>query len=214
MPNNPTQNKSEVSAAQEFIDIKDIRDDMIILKSGGVRKVLLLSTINFELKSQDERQAIINQYQAFLNSLEFPIQILISSRQANIEEYIDSIKEKATAETNPLIKIQAEEYINFIKNLVDIGNITTKNFLLTVPYYPKVGETAGGFGKKISQLIAKIANKPAQKEEINEEQLAEWQRQVYQRTEYIIAGLTRLGIKAVPLDTESLVELIYGYYNP
>jgi len=214
MPNNLTQNKSEISATQEFIDIKDIRDDMIILKSGGVRKILLLSTINFELKSQEERQAIINQYQAFLNSLEFPIQILISSRQANIEEYINGIQEKEKSETNPLIKMQIEEYINFIKNLVDIGNITTKNFLLIVPYYPKVSETAEGIGKKLSQLIAKITGKSVQKEEINEEQYIEWRHQISQRTEYIIASLTRLGIKAIPLDTESLIELMYGYYNP
>ncbi len=208
------QNNKDIEASQEFIAIKDIYKDIVVLKRGGIRKILMLSAVNFELKSQEEKELIIAHYQAFLNSLDFPIQVVVSSRKADIESYIESLNEKIKAEASPLIKMQAEEYLNFVRNLIEIGNISTKRFYLSVPYYPPLAEAASGLKTKLTNVFGIFGKKQKKEEEIDEKQLFEWQTQLNQRVEYIISGLSRIGIKAVPVEGEALIDLLYDYYNP
>ena len=123
-------------ASQDFVQIKEIRDGVVVLKDGSLRMVLMASSLNFALKSNDEQAAIISQYQNFLNSLDFSIQIFIQSRPININPYIDFLKETEKNQSNELIQIQTREYTEFIKTLVETANIVTKNFYIVVPFNP------------------------------------------------------------------------------
>src|SRR4051812_10288355 len=127
----PTSN-----ATQEFVPIKDVRDGIVILKDGGMRAILLCSSMNFSLKSTDEKNAILYQFQDFLNSLDFSVQILIQSRKLDIRPYIALLEEQEKAQTQELMKIQVREYIEFIKNFTETTNIMTKHFFIVVPYTP------------------------------------------------------------------------------
>src|SRR3989338_7127112 len=126
------------SATQEFVPIKEVRDGVVILKDGGMRAILLCSSMNFALKSDDERNAILLQFQDFLNSLDFSIEILLQSRRLDIRPYIALLEEQEKAQTNNLMKIQVREYIEFIKNFTENTNIMTKHFFIIVPYAPAV----------------------------------------------------------------------------
>ena len=93
---------------QEFLDIQEIKDGVVILKNGGLRAVLMVSSINFDLKSTDEQDAIISYYQSFLNSLDFPVQIIISSRRINLKHYLEDLDQKSKEQTNELLHLQME----------------------------------------------------------------------------------------------------------
>src|SRR3989338_4571304 len=124
------------SATQEFVPIKEVRDGIVILKDGGMRSILLCSSLNFSLKSEDERSAILLQFQDFLNSLDFSIEIVVQSRKLDIRPYIALLEEQEKAQTNNLMKIQVREYIEFIKSFTESTDIMTKNFFIVVPYSP------------------------------------------------------------------------------
>jgi hypothetical protein len=196
------------SSTQKYVDVEEVRDGVMILKNGTLRAVLMVSSINFDLKATEEQDAIIAQYQNFINSLDFPIQILISSRKLNLEPYLDFIKEKESQLTNELLTFQLGEYRNFIKNLTEVSNIMTKYFYLVVPFAPIENKKGGFFenlfngssGKKIISNRLDIFNT--------------YKSQLWQRVEHINAGLASTGVKVVPLKTEELIELLYNSYNP
>src|SRR3989338_11162866 len=123
-------------STQEFLPIKEIRDGVIVLNDGSLRMILMASSLNFALKSQEEQEAILFQYQNFLNSLDFSSQFFIQSRKLNINPYINSLKDIEKEQTNELLQIQTRECIEFIKNLVETINIVSKNFFVVVPYSP------------------------------------------------------------------------------
>src|SRR3989338_8572933 len=138
------------NATQEFVPIKEVRDGIVMLKDGGLRSILLCSSLNFSLKSEDERNAILLQFQDFLNSLDFSIEIVIQSRKLDIRPYIALLEGQEKNQTNNLMKIQVREYIEFIKNFTESTNIMTKNFFMVIPYSPGVlnpSET-GGIGAR------------------------------------------------------------------
>ena len=118
--------KAGASSTQRYVDVEEIRDGIIVLKSGALRSVLLVSSLNFDLKSSEEQDAIISQYQAFLNSLDFPIQIVASSRRFNVEPYLELLNDKEAVQENELLRFQIAEYKNFIKNLTDVSNIRSR----------------------------------------------------------------------------------------
>ncbi|MDO8529686.1 MAG: hypothetical protein Q7S18_03385 [bacterium] len=196
------------ASTQKYVDVEEIKDGAVILKSGAMRAILLVSSINFELKSSDEQDAIIQQYQAFLNSLDFPAQIMINSRRLNIEPYLDFLGEKEKSQTNELLRLQMSEYRNFIKNLTEVSNIMTKSFYIIVPFSPVESEEGGIFGK-ISALFA-----PRQKVLKKRESFETFKNQLWQRVDHIISGLSGIGVKIVPLQTEEIIELLYNAYNP
>lgn len=200
--------------SQEFIQIKEIRDGVLILKNGGLRMILMTSSLNFALKSQDEQTAIINEYQNFLNSLDFSVQIFIQSRPININPYLELLKEAEKIQTSELVKIQTREYIEFIKTLVETANIVTKNFYVVVPYNPPVIEMGGKAGvlANITNIFSKKS--AAETQENKEMQFEEYKEQLVQRSEVALNELARLGVRATPLGTEEIIELFYYLYNP
>jgi hypothetical protein len=169
---------------------------------------MLVSSINFDLKSTDEQDAIIQQYQGFLNSLDFSTQILISSRRLNIEPYLDFLGEKEKKQTNELLKLQISEYRNFIKNLTEISNIMTKLFYIVVPFSP-IENKEGGIFDKVSSIFS-----PKQEISRKKENFETYKNQLWQRVDHVISGLSGIGLKIVPLKTEEIVELMYNSYNP
>lgn len=195
------------ASTQRYIDVEEVRDGIIILKNGSLRAVLMVSSINFDLKASEEQNAIIAQYQNFLNSLDFPLQIVVSSRKLNLNPYLDFLKQKESQLTSELLVFQLAEYRNFIKSLIDVSSIMTKYFYIVVPFSPIESKKGGFFenlfggssGKKVSNKL-EIFNT--------------YKNQLWQRVEHISAGLSVTGVKVVPLNTEEVIELLYNSYNP
>lgn len=196
------------TSTQKYVDVDEIKDGVIVLKNGSLRSILLVSSINFDLKSTDEQDAIILQYQAFLNSLDFPLQVMIGSRRLNIDPYIDFLGEKERVQPNELLRLQIAEYQNFIKNLTEVSNIMTKSFYITVPFSP-VESKEGGLFSKISAMLS-----PHQEIMKKRETFETYKNQLWQRVDHVISGLSGIGLKIVPLETQEIIELLYNSYNP
>ena len=129
-------NKKTKATTQKYLDIAEIKEDVVVMKDGTLRAVLLVSSINFSLKSEDEQNAIIASYISFLNFLEFPLQIVIQSRKLDIDGYLDRLKKIEKEQTNELLHMQTAEYRQYVSELVEIGDIMTKRFYMVVPYNP------------------------------------------------------------------------------
>lgn len=196
------------ASAQQFLAVDTIREDALVLKDGGFRVVLMCSSLNFALKSADEQDAIIFQYQNMLNSLDFPLQFVVHSRRLNIAPYLESLNDRHKEEENELLKIQIAEYAEFIKTFTEATNIMSKTFYAVVPFTPPAFEKEGIIGGIFSTLGLK-KDKGGKGGSF-----AEYKNQLWQRVETVVAGLQGLGIRAVPLNTEELIELFYGLYNP
>ncbi len=189
--------------------VSEVRDGVIVLKGGGLRAVLLASSLNFALKSEDEQTAFIVQFQSFLNSLDFSVQIFVQSRMLDIRPYIATLEAAYKEQLDDLMRIQIREYIEFIKSFTEAANIMTKNFFVAVPYSPTIAPIAGG--SPTSLLPWKRAKKNS--EEANrtfEEQVS----QLEQRISIVQQGLIRTGVRTVQLGTEEAVELLYKMFNP
>lgn len=196
--------------AQQFLAIDAIREDTLLLKGGALRVVLMCSSFNFALKSTDEQDAVIFQYQNFLNALDFPIQFVVHSRRLNIEPYLASLAERQKEEQSDLLKIQIGEYIEFIKTFVDATNIMSKSFFVVVPFTPTVLEQQGIISRTFAALGMSKNEDAAADARVFEER----RHQLWQRVDTVIEGLQRFGIRSAPLNTEELIELFYGLYNP
>ncbi len=194
------------NATQEFVPIDDVRDGVVILKDGSIRYVLMASSINFSLKSADERQAILLQFQDFLNSLDFSVQILVESRKLDIRPYIAVLEERYKAQTNDLMKVQIEQYIEFVRSFTESSNIMTKNFFIIVPYDSAIISTQSGF---LGSLVSK---KDAKKQQ--DDSFEENRNQLEQRVSVVEQGLSRCGVRVARLGTDEVVELFYKVFNP
>lgn len=192
----------------KYVDIETIENGVVLLKNGSLRAVLLVSSINFDLKSSDEQIAIVGAYQNFLNSLDFPVQILISSRKLNIRSYLDSLKDNEKKQRNDLLKIQTSEYRNFIKHLTEVTNIMNKSFYIVVPFSPIESEQ-GGILNRLSALI-----NPSQAVKEKRELFETYKNQLWQRVDHIAAALSSTGLHFTTLNTDELIELFYNAYNP
>jgi type IV secretory pathway VirB4 component len=192
---------------QEFVPIQEIRDGIVILKDGSMRSIILASSLNFALKSSDEQNAIISQFQNFLNSLDFSIQIFIQSKRLDIRPYIALLEERYKEQLTELMKIQTREYIEFIKTFVDNSNIMTKGFFLVVPYMPPILTAQ-------NNPISNIIHKNNQPDVLNNEKFEEYRSQLEQRVGVVEQGLVRCGIRVAELGTEEVVELYYKIFNP
>jgi len=197
-------------ATQEFVDIEKIREGVIILKNGELRAVLMCGSRNLELESIDSQNAIINAYADFLNSFDWPLQIVIHSRKLDIKPYLAALEEKLKTQENELLKIQTAEYIDFVRSFVTLSDIMIKRFYTVVPFDPVESKAESPF-EKISSLIKSSSKKP---QELPEEKFQQYKNQLFQRVEHIILALAHVGIKAVGLQTEELIELFYNLYNP
>ncbi|KKQ21470.1 MAG: hypothetical protein US36_C0019G0006 [Candidatus Wolfebacteria bacterium GW2011_GWC1_37_10] len=196
------------TSTQQFVEIEDIRDGILILKNGGLRRVLMVSGVNFDLKSEEEQNLIIYSFQNFLNTLDFSVQFLIHSRKMNINSYLDKLRERHDIETNELLKNQILEYIEFIKSFVETNAVMTKTFFVVVPYDPVQIPKAGM--ELISSLKFWEKNKMVKKDEGIDQKIT----QINQRTDQVITGLNQGGLRTVALNNEELIELFYNLYNP
>ncbi|MDR3519781.1 MAG: hypothetical protein P4L63_02760 [Candidatus Pacebacteria bacterium] len=197
-------------ATQEFIPIKEVRDGIIVLKNEELRAIVLANSINLSLKSTDEQRATILQFQNFLNTLDFPIQISIQSRRLDIRPYLLLLENRLKVQTEPLLKLQTKEYIEFIKNFTDTVSIMTKSFFVVVPYTHTVLKSDAGF-------FDKIFSKKKNKEEARALQQVDFEEkrsQLEERVSVIQQGLGRCGINSAQLGTEEVVEVFYKVFNP
>lgn len=200
--------RSQNKSTQDFVPVSEVRDGVVVLKDGTMRAVLLASSINFALKSEDEQTAFIVQFQNFLNSLDFSCQIFIQSRALDIRPYITTLEAAYKKQLDDLMRVQIREYIEFVKSFTEAANIMTKNFFVVVPYSP-TALTAKG----VTNLLPSLGTAKPTATESNktfEEQLS----QLEQRISIVQQGLIRTGVRTVQLGTEEAVELLYKMFNP
>jgi hypothetical protein len=200
------------SATQSFVPIEEVRDGIALLKDGSMRGILLASSLNFSLKSDDERSAILLQFQDFLNSLDFSIEIVVQSRRLDIRPYIALLEEQEKKQMNSLLKIQTREYIEFIRNFTDQTNIMTKTFFVVVPYTPAIlsGGTSAGITNALGLGKKPVAGAPA----ASDASFDEARSQLEERLGIVEQGLVRTGVRVARLGTEEVIELFYKAFNP
>jgi len=200
-------------STQEFLEIQDIKEGVLILKNNNIRGVLMVSSMNFALKSDDEQNAIIYSFQSFLNSLDFSCQIIIQSRKINITPYLDSIKNLEEKQDNELLKAQTGSYREFIKELVQGDSIMTKNFYVVVPYSLVEIFGVGGVTKQFNFLNLFSKDK-AKIQQFKDDDFEKSKNQLWQRMEFLAMGLKRCGLDVIPLTTPELIELFWTIHHP
>jgi len=193
-------------STQDFLEIDQIRDGIVILKNKGLRAILMVSSLNFALKSDDEQKSIIFQFQNFLNSLDFSCQIVVQSRRLNMTGYIDKLKNIEEKEKNDLLKTQIYEYREFIKGLIKEGSIMSKSFYVIVPFSPfeVVGSSEDVADNK--KLFGKF--------DFSEAQFQRAKIQLLQRAEFVLLGLRACGLQSVILNNLEIIELFWSLYHP
>lgn len=199
------------SATQQFLEVQDIREGVLLLKNNGIRGVMMVSSINFALKSEEEQTATIYAFQNFLNSLDFFCQIVIQSRNINITPYLDGLKDLEEKQTNQLLKEQTASYREFIKNMVVGDVVMTKNFYVVVPY-----NLMEIFGTKAvgKNFLNQFSGNQTQNQPMKDDEFQRCKTQLWQRMEYLSMGLRRCGIEAMPLTTPELIELFWSIHHP
>lgn len=196
--------KSKAPSTQAFIPIKEIKEGVVVMRDGSLRVVLMLSSINFALKSEEEKNSIIGSYQSFLNSLAYPVQIYVKSRKLHLDAYLSALDKQLSTQTNELLRLQTSQYKDFIGELLQFASIMEKRFFVIVPFYPSgIGSEKEGFLKSVVSGKPKIDTSfETQKTEL------------MARVDQVISGLTGIGVRCVALNTEELIELYYTVYNP
>jgi len=208
---NSTHKKSPTLGTQVYLRISEIRENTIILKNGGLRSILKVSSINFNLKSEEEQNAIIYSYQGFLNTIDAPIQILIKSKKLEIDEYIEKLREIGKNQSNPLLQKQTYEYIDYIQKLIEYADIMEKEFYVIVPFEPYRNQ-------KVS-FVTKFFQNINGKENFNQikqrrDEFENLKKGLTQRVNSIKVGLENCGLKVEELESSEIIELFYKVYNP
>lgn len=197
---------ADAKPTQAFVPVKEVRNGIVVLKDGGYRGILMCSSINFALKSEDEQRAIIGGFQTFLNTLDFSVEIVIHSRKMDIRPYLALLNERLAAQTSEMMQIQLREYIAFIQSFMEGSDIMTKTFYIVVPYAPvgvSVSTPAPGiFGGSKKPAAAGMASS-----------FEEHRIQLEQRMALVSGGLSGTGLRAAPLGTEEVIELLYRSFN-
>jgi len=197
--------------SQQFVAIKEIKDGVVYLKNGGLRRVLMVNGINFDLKSETEQEIILNSFQNFLNGLDFPIQFFIHSRKINIDEYAEKILEKKKEETNELLRIQIDDYVSFVRSFVADNDIIDKSFFVVVPY--EISAAAQVAKKGVFDFLP-FGKSSAEKTKTADLNSQNDLQQLNERVDQVIKGLNTIGLRAISLEDEPLIELFYNLYNP
>lgn len=196
-----------IISTQDFLAFGEIHDGTIITKTGEIRTILMVSSINFSLKSEQEQNAIIFAYQNFLNSLTFPIQILMQSRQLDLSKYLSRLKATADQQTNELLRNQTMDYHDYVERLIKMANIMDKKFYLVINYMPPTMTNIAKPG-----LFGKSKNTPSA--QITPKQFTNYKQELTQRAQVVQSGLSSIGVRSAELNTQQIVELLYGIYNP
>lgn len=202
------QTANTKASTVKYLDIWEIRDNVVVLRNGTLRGVLLVSSVNFALKSEDEQSAVIQGYTQFLNSLNFTLQIVVQSRTLDIDDYLNRLREQVKAQTNELLRMQTLDYVQYVKELVDLADIMSKRFYVVIPFDP--GATKGqGFFSKLKAVFS-----PTSVIKLKQQKFEEFRGELQKRIDYVSDGLSSVGLKSVQLDTQGLIELYYNTYNP
>lgn len=198
---------AQTKATQAFVPVKEVRNGVIILKEGGYRGVLMCSSINFALKSEDEQRAIVGGFQNFLNTLDFTVEIVVHSRKMDIRPYLALLNERMEAQSTELMRIQLREYIQFIRGFMDSTSIMTKLFYIVVPYTPSLGKDVVNAVPFLNRKQGSEGAHPGG------DSFEDDRVQLEQRMALAAGGLASSGLRAVPLGTEEIIELLYRSFN-
>jgi len=199
--------KTSVPPTQAHLPIAEIKDGVVVLKDGTLRVVLMTSSINFALKSEEEQNALIAAYVSFLNSIDFPLQIVIQSRKLQIQPYIDQLAVKEREQTNELLRIQIADYKAFIQEYVELGDIMTKRFYIIVTYDP-LSNKKKSFFARFKEVLRPVISVRLKEEVFNRRK-----KDLDLRVANVASGLQSMGLNVAQLDTQSLIELYYSTYN-
>lgn len=206
------QAKKQALSTQDAIQISEIRDGLVIMRDGSMRAVVMCQSINFDLMSPQERSAVEYSYQGFLNSLGFTIQIFIRSQRVDLNNYIDKLKQIHSNQENILLGLLMEDYIAYVRYLIEAANVMDKQFYVIVPYYPPLISQEGiQSGVRKFSMLFKNKTGPIT---INEADYTRYKSELTQRVQTILSGMSQMGVQAVPLNTQELIELYYSAYNP
>jgi len=208
MQNKKAAKKKSSPSTQRFVPFAEIKSDTVVMKDGTLRAILMVSSVNFALKNEDEQNAIVGSYVSFLNSLEFPLQVAVQSRQLYIKPYLDKLIQKEREQTNELLRAQIADYRSFIAELVSLGKIMSKHFFVVVPYDP-LSNKKKSFWARASEVF-----NPAMLVRLKEERFNKRKKELDMRVRQIDNGLRGMNMEIVRLDTQSLIELFYSTYNP
>lgn len=203
----PTKKKSNVISTQKHLLISEIKQDTVVMKDGTLRAVLMVSSLNFALKNDDEQNAIISAYVSFLNSLDHPLQIVVQSRRLQIKPYMDRLLEQERNQENELLRTQIADYRSFVSELVQLGDIMNKQFYVVVPYDPISNKNKGFWSR------AKEVMNPATTIKLKGEKFTQRKNELDDRVRQIESGLSSIGLTSVRLNTQSLIELYFSTYN-
>lgn len=192
-------------AAQSFVPVREVRSGIVILKDGGYRGIMMCSSLNFALKSDDEQGAIISGFQNFLNTLDFSVEIVVHSRKTDIRPYLELLEGRMAGQQTELMRVQLREYIGFIRNFVEGTDIMTKSFYIIVPYSPAPVSA-------VAESLPFLGGKPVQGN-VADASFEESRAQLEQRMALVQGGLGNAGVRAIPLGTEEIIELLYRSFN-
>lgn len=207
--------KTNPNSTQNTLQIAEIRDGIVIMNDGSFRAVVMVKSINFDLMSPQEREAVESSYQGFLNSLYFPIQIFLRSQKVDLRPYIEKLDKIRSEHDNMLLALLMEDYIDYIGNLSLQTNIMDKKFYVVIPFFPTFDpQKALTASKNFFTGIAGIFNNREQRVTINEPDLVKAKDELRNRVQAVLSGLLQCGIQGLPLDTQELIELYYDTYNP
>jgi len=203
-----TNAKKTTVSSQAHLPIAEIKKDTVVLKDGTMRAVIMVSSINFALKSEEEQEALISSYVSFLNGLDFPLQIVSQSRRLQIQPYLDTLGELERNQGNELLRAQIADYRSFVGELVEMGQIMTKRFYVIVPFDP-LSNKKKSFWKRFKEVLS-----PALSVRVKEERFMQRKEDLELRINQVSAGLGSMGLQSVRLNTQALIELYYSTYNP
>ena len=208
----PPQHKGNPNSTQNTIQISEIRDGIVIMNDGSFRSVVMAKSINFDLMSNSEREAVESSYQRFLNSLYFPVQIYIRSKKVDISPYLKKLDKIRSEHDNMLLALLMEDYLEFMTDIAEKTSIMDKKFYVVIPFFPQVDSKKVIVASK--GIVETIFGKKEQQLTINEAELEKAKTELRERTQSVLSGLLQCGVKALPLDTNELIELYYDTYNP
>ncbi len=201
-------NKSHLPSAQRYLDIAEIKEDLVLMRDGTVRAVLIVSSVNFDLKSEEEQNAMVGSYVTFLNSLSFPLQVAIQSRPLNIDDYLERLKKTEREHTNELLRLQTADYRNFVSELLELEAIMSKKFFVIVSYNPAQDQKRRYWDRLLDVFST------AHRVLVSREKFDKYSRELSKRIIFISSGLTSMGLQVQRLNTQALIELYYNSYNP
>lgn len=200
-------------STKQLVEVVDIRENVVFLRNSSLRSILEVSSINFELRSEEEQTAILQNFQRFLNSIDFPLQMVVQSRKFNLSQYLELVEQATGAQTNELLRIQASEYLKFVRELAELANIMSKKFYIIVPFFiSETPSSAKGLLDQFKSTFKSAAEK--QLVTLSEEQFTAYKNQLLQRSELITDGLIGMGLKVRTLQADELQAQFFSLYNP